>query len=337
MKSVHYKSVFSKLILFFIFFIYITILMVLPDYWFNDRDFYYIYAEGSLDYLSSDRDYKFYVNEPLFHYFSYFFNRIPDYFSKVMSVFVASVFFWILYLKSSNQLSFLFGFILLIFSPYIAYAQLMTLRQGVATAFFVLIFYFVRNRKYSALLCCLLPFFHIVYFLITPVYLSYIYFFYNKSKRVIVIAYSAFFILISLFSLFFAKMIGFRQAEQYSDYSVSLGGGTFLLFLLLAIYVYFLLDCKKTNKKEYDWALISLIVYVSCYFFFPSIHRLFLSFYPFILFYLVSINTYRGVMVLFILCLVFIYLWFYSTVFIFLAVSLNTVYEDVPKLINNIL
>lgn len=301
--------VFKKLIAFFFIAIYLFVLFNLPNDLFRDRAIYIIIAEDSKSIFSFDSsEFKYFTNEPLFLYLADLFNSYPKIFPVFMGCFVGLVYCFYLERYSSNLIIFILGFLFLLFNTFLIYPQVMQLRQGFATALFLIIIFSVRSTKYKILFSLFLPFIHIIFLVIIPIFVYYELYLKYKDKFLIFVNIATISLFLSIFAFALMYAVGVRQAEQYDGIGSSFGGGAFLLHIFLLIYFYFFV--KKDNNYIYNWALIGLTIYIFSYFFLPSPGRVLVSFYPFILYALVAQKTVLNYIVFLILLFVFIVLFF---------------------------
>lgn len=308
----HQEKFIYLLVMYVISTLYLFFIYKFPDEWFNDRDFYIIYANEAFNIISGAESLLIVIfNEPLFLLVAGFFGEYigANYFPAAMSVFVSAVYLYLLIKNSRTFIIFLMGVGLLIFNPYLHASQVMVLRQGVATAIFLLIFFSNKKDSTKLILCSFLSLFHSVFFIISFIYALYIYVLKNKSSRDIVLVVAVVSTIFYLLSMKLLNLLGFRQAELYSISGNSAGGGgAFLLSIAIFIYVYFYSD--KENKQLYDWSLIGLVMFITGYFLFFSPGRLFMSFFPFILLLLVSKSRIQDILFLLFVNLIYIYLFF---------------------------
>lgn len=290
--------------------VYLTVLFYIPNEIFRDRENYVLYAYDSRNFFQYEKtDIAYYANEPLFLYLADLFNTIPEMFPTFMGVFIAFIYCAYTIKFSKNTLLFIMGFILLISNTFLIYPQIMVLRQGLATALFLVVFFSVNNIKLRLVLSLLIPFIHVVFIFIIPLYFIF-YFILSRKSKFIVFLYTAIFTLtISIVFFIVASALGLRQAEQYEGVAqASLGGGSFVLHTIVLIYLYFLGNTE--NNHLYKWSLIGLTFYVFSYFLIPSAGRFFISFYPFVLYSLISRARLRDFLLIGLLCLMFGILFF---------------------------
>lgn len=295
---------------YFIALVYLIFAYSLPNEWFNDRDFYIIYANEAHNILSSANSYVLlFINEPLFLIVAGVFGDYlgAHYFPIAMAVFVSAVYLHLLIKKAKTFIMFLLGLGLLILNPYLHATQVMVLRQGVATAIFLLIFFSERNDKTKLILCFSLSFFHSVFFIITFIYAIYLFSLKNKDSKSVVSIVGLVSIIFYFLSMTLLTALGFRQAEIYNVHGVSGGGGAFILSIIIFIYIYFW--GNKESKELYDWSLIGLVMFITGYFLFFSPGRLFMSFFPFILLLLISKSRIQDILFISLIGLIYMYLF----------------------------
>ena len=290
--------------------IYIFILWHLPNDWFRDRDVYLIYAKNYDTFLKNDDPLKQFVNEPLFSQIASLFSNQPEFFPICMSIFIALTYFILVIKKSKNIITFFLATLLLLFNTFLIFPQLFQQRQGLATALFLIIFFGVKKQKNRIILSCILPFIHVVFFIITPIYIIYETYLQHKDFKKIILYTALTTIIFSMLSISLMYLIGFRQADIYNTLNESRGGGSFILHLALLIYIYFL--GNRYDQRLLGWVFIGLTFYIFSYFIFPPSGRLFSSFYPFLLIYLISRSKIQDILVLFFMSIIFTYLFFSS-------------------------
>lgn len=327
----HQEKFINLLMAYAISIIYLFFIYKLPNEWFNDRDFYVIYANEAFNIFSGAESFLIlFFNEPLFLMVAGFFGKYvgANYFPTAMSIFVSSIYLYLLINNSRTFIMFLMGVSLLIFNPYLHASQVMVLRQGVATAIFLLIFLSEKKDSTKIILCSFLSLFHSVFFIVSFIYALYIYVLKNKSSRDIVLVVAIVSTIFYLLSTKLLNLLGFRQAELYSSSGLSGGGGgAFLLSIVILIYVYFYGD--KENKQLYDWSLIGLVMFITGYFLFFSPGRLFMSFFPFVLLLLVSRSRVQDILFLSFVNLIYIYLFINESYMILFRYSSTGYVSDV--------
>lgn len=324
----------KKLIAFFFIAIYLFILFNLPDDLFRDRSIYIIYAEDSKSIFSFDsREFKYFTNEPLFLYFASLFNSFPKMFPVFMGCFVGLVYCFYLERYSTNLIVFILGFLFLLFNTFLIYPQVMQLRQGFATALFLIIILSVRSARYKILFSLFLPFIHIIFLVIVPIYIYYELYLKYKNKFLIFVNIATISLFLSVFAFVLMYAVGLRQAEQYDGVGSSFGGGAFILHVFLLIYFYFFV--RNNNDDIYNWALMGLTFYIFSYFFLPSPGRVFISFYPFVLYVLVAQKSVLNYIVFLILLFIFMVLFFNGGLEGMLTLSTQNFYFEFLKHFSN--
>lgn len=295
-----------------IFFTYIYILYHLPNNWFRDRNVYIIYAQHYDTFLKEDNNtITALVNEPLFSQIASLFTKNPEFFPTFLSITIASIYVFYTIKLSKNFLTFILGFSLLLFNSYLIFQQIFQLRQGLATALFVIIFFSIKSLKLRLILVCALPFIHVSFFIIAPLYIFYELYLKNLKSSTIILSTTIVTIIFSLISVTLMYLIGFRQADLYESLNEGRGGGSLILHLFILTYLYFF--SKKENEKLFNWIIIGLTFFITSYYIFPAAGRLFSSFYPFILFYFISKDKLQDVIVLIMINIIFIILFFSSS------------------------
>jgi len=319
------KAIYFLITLFFCL-IYVYIAVSMPNEWFRDRDYYIIYAEIS-DNLLSDfgLSVSLLVNEPLFLMTAKLFGSLfsASAFPKFMCAIVTGIFVYVVAKHSRTFIMFILGVMSLLVISYLQTAQIMVLRQGVATAIFLLVFLTNTSDKKKLLTCFILSFFHSVFFIVSAIYALYLFYLRKKSTQTMLLIVTIVSAVLFLFSKFFLIYFGFRQAELYSVSTDSGSGGAFVLSAFIFLYLYFYGD--RQNKELYDWSLIGIVLFLVGYYLFFSAGRLYVSFFPFILILLISKSRVQDI--LFLLCVNLIYIvLFYNGGYLILFESSDPIY-----------
>ncbi|MFH3939160.1 EpsG family protein [Acinetobacter nosocomialis] len=311
MKSSNESKAIYFLVTFFIGLIYVYFAVSMPNEWFRDRNYYVLYAEIAGDLISDyDSILSLLVNEPLFLTTAKFFGDAfsADAFPKFMCAIVTSIFVYVVANKSRTFIMFALGMVSLFFVSYLETAQIMVLRQGFATAIFLLVFLSNLSDKKKLLTCFILSFFHSVFFIVSAIYALYLFYLRKKSTKTMISIVAVVSAILFLFSRFLLEYFGFRQAELYSSETGSGGGGAFVLSIFIFLYLYFYGD--KENKELYDWSLIGIVLFLVGYYLFFSAGRLYVSFFPFILVLLISRSRLQDILFLTVINLIYIILFF---------------------------
>ncbi|TCM63249.1 EpsG-like putative glucosyltransferase [Acinetobacter calcoaceticus] len=309
-KSIYEKSIYY-LFASLISILYVGFIVSLPNEWFRDRNYYVIYAnEAERIIENSSSILGLLLNEPIFLRVAQFFGNYisAELFPVVMSGFVAAVYTFSLIKYSRTFIMFTLGLLSLVFISYLQTAQVMVLRQGVATAIFLLIFLSSASDKRKIIFCALLSLFHSVFFIVTAVYAAYMFFLREKDTKLMLVIVAIAGAVLFLLSSFLLTYLGFRQADLYANTTENSGGGAFILSLFTFIYLYFF--GSKENKALYDWTLIGLVLFLVGYFLFFSAGRLFVTFFPFVLILLVSKSRLQDILFLIFINIIYIYLFY---------------------------
>lgn len=274
-------------------FFYALILSSLPNIFFRDRDNYIIYAWNFESISNSYSGLTYLFNEPLFlaynSFLSYFF--APETVPKISVFFIAFTLAYLILKHSNTLLHAILGFSLLFFVSYTFHLQLVILRQGIATCLFLWFVHFYWGSRKFYFLCGILPFIHIVFFIIVFL-LFYDRFLSLKVKdsklKVFLIASSIFVLSFIVYRI--ANTLGLRQAQGEGVIDSS-GGGGFILFLFVFLFLFFRGLNNVYNDKYGRVSLLGLIAYLAFYFTLPISGRVIGSFLPFIYIYIVSSNN----------------------------------------------
>lgn len=269
--------------------LYIIFLSNMPNEWFRDRDNYLIfanYSESIIDLYGS----KFILiaNEPLFLYLNIWLTKVfeSDFIPNLFVYFITSVFVFFIGYNAKNAIGFIFGLTLCIVIPYVLQAELVALRQGLATALFIPFFFLVKDDKKILVVLLLCAFFHSIFFLFFLFY--FLNFFtlrrFSINKKLFITF--VFMIILSFIGIVAAKFLGLRQGSEYMEVELKVGGGAFILFTFVWMYVY--VYGNKENKRLYEFVMIGLTIFLTSYFLSPISGRLFNTVAPFVIFLLVS-------------------------------------------------
>lgn len=293
-------------------FFYISYYISFPNDILRDRSNYILYALN-FESITDDRSgsISFYFNEPLF----LLINKILSFFFTAENIPIVFVLFntiilmFFLSKKSINIVFYLLGLLVVVFTPYIFQGQLTALRQSLATSFFMLAFFYIKDAKKVLLVGCFCGLVHSIFFLISFFYFLNFIFLEKKSFNVkMSFTFIAMFI-VSLSFFLIAELFGLRQANVYSEVDSKIGGGSFVLFLLVYIALYFKWS-KILDDKLYLFVMIGLVLFLTGYFLTPLSGRLFNTFSLFLLLFLVSANSKFNIYILFLLITIFSYLYF---------------------------
>lgn len=336
----HNKNFLEKKTIYFmvaslISFVYMCIYISIPNNILRDRENYILYVTDVDYFINRYEGYSILFNEPIFlfinkyisHYFDY--NNVPIIFVLFNTFFM--MFFLIKY--SKNLTFFILGLIFVIFFPYLFQAQLIALRQALATSIFLISFFYFRNPYKILISLIFCSFIHSIFFLITFFYfLNFILI--NKfslNKKILIN-----FLIILIVSLLLLKILSFfglRQANEYGDSTANalkVGGGGFIVMSIVFAGLY--LQRKKINNNLYTIVMVGLTLFIAGYFVNPIIGRLFNTFAPFLVIFLISHNTKINFILLIFLCLIYGILYFngsYNDIFLY---EYNSVI-DILKLI----
>lgn len=317
-----YQELFYWIFVVFVGLLYVSFLSGMPNEWFRDRESYLTfasYSESIIDFYGS----KFILiaNEPLFLYLNIWLAEIFEYnyIPKIFVYLITTIFVFFIGYSAKNIISFTLGIALSIVIPYMLQAELVALRQGLATAFFIPFFFLLKDDKkvLVALLVC--AFFHSIFFLFFLFY--YLNFFilsrFDTNKKLFISF--VFMVILSFTGIVVAKYLGLRQGSEYMGVESDVGGGAFILFSFVFMYLY--VYGNKDNKRLYDFVMIGLTMFLTSYFFSPISGRLFNTVAPFLVFLLVSKS--RAIDYIFIgfLVVVFLILFLNGSYYALLAVS----------------
>ncbi|WP_171996319.1 EpsG family protein [Psychrobacter sp. DAB_AL43B] len=301
---------------------YVISLSNMPNEWFRDRDNYLIYAnypESIIDLY--ENKFILIVNEPFFLYSNIWLGKIfeNDFIPNFFVYFITTVFIFFIGYNAKSTIGFIFGLVLSILIPYILQAELVALRQGLATALFIPFFFLVKDDKKILVILLVCAFFHSIFFLFFLFYFLNFFVLSRFSIRKKLIINSVFMMILSLIGIVVAKYLGLRQGSEYMGVEGDVGGGAFLLFAFVFVYVY--AYGNKDNKRLYEFVMIGLTIFLTSYFLSPVSGRLFNTVAPFLVFLLVSKNRTIDYIFISFLSVVFLALFLSGSYYELLAVS----------------
>lgn len=292
--------------------VYAFLLSSIPNYLFRDREEYVVYAIYSTNLLEEYDSLSYIFNEPLFLYYnkilSYIFS--VDFIPKVGVFFISFTLMYFILIYSTSMFKVLLGSLLIFFVSYTFHLQLVVLRQGIATAFFMWFVYFFWDQRKFYPLCFLLPFFHssffiIIFLLIYNDLLSY--FIEGVKKRLFLITLTL--STSSFILLEFAQNLGLRQASQSHLLENNNSGGGLLLFSF-ALLILFFRGLNNVYQDKYGRiAVLGIIVYISFYYTVPVSGRIISTFLPFMYVYIVSSKNWKIIILANIFLIVHLFLF----------------------------
>lgn len=290
--------------------LYIFSYLNIPNDILRDRFNYIVYASNYEIIHEMRMGEGFIFNEPLFIYINKFSSMffVPEHI-PLFFVFINSVILmWLLVEKSKNILFFLLGFSLVLFVPYVFQSQIITLRQALATSVFLMAFFYLKDNWkifIVSLICCLI---HSVFFIIALFYFLNFILLKKLTFELKMIINFFMMLSISLGFILITQYLGVRQANSYSDVEINVGGGAFLLFLGIFITLY--TQRKKYNNEHFTFLMGGIVLFLVGYFLGPLSGRLFNTFFPFIVLFLVSVNSYLSLSIMLLLSFVYGFLYF---------------------------
>ncbi|MDM1328405.1 EpsG family protein [Myroides odoratimimus] len=270
-----------------------TYLALLPSHLFKDREAYLFYL-SNMDARKErliENGLLFY--EPLFYVLNYIVLLI---FGNEESALIALVFiccitinYYFYKLTNSIKVS-LILLIMLLLQQQTFGLLLVTFRQGLALALFLIIISYTSNKKYVVLGLFLAGLVHSTFLLLCFLYFL-LEFFKKKGWSFTKRNWIMLLVCICInFSFFFLAVL-FDIRQDYSDHKVGVGGGGFLFWMIVLLYILFVkkrtvlgvVDSKFNFPKFcYEFAVVGLFLYLSAYFISPIAGRIIGVFIPFI-------------------------------------------------------
>lgn len=262
-----------------------------PNEYFRDRSNYILYANIFDEVTDRYTSVSVFFNEPLFVFYNYIlsFFFTPEQIPQIGVFFIASTFAYFILRYAHSYLMIIVGFSFLFFISYTFHLQLVVLRQGIATALLLWLTYFFFEKRYFLVLVFILSFLHSSFFIISFILI------YEKSLSVFIkkvelkiIVFSSTLFLLGFFILKIANSLGVRQAEGDYLSKAEAGGGGFILFGFIFMFLYFRgIDNVEKNRFG-KIALLGVISYLALYFTLPVSGRLIGTFLPFYYIYVIS-------------------------------------------------
>ncbi|HIA3199272.1 TPA: EpsG family protein [Escherichia coli] len=235
---------------------------------------------------------KLIIEEPIFLIINIIIkstNLIDRFSLPYIYVFIISFCFSYFTLKKSyNLLFFAICFCMLIFVSVSLHAQLVVLRQSIATC---LLLFFVRKNHYNinkliivSIICALI---HNSFFILTLFFITLRVLNKNSLKDRTILLSILISIFVSFSFYFLGKYFSFRQIDHMdSEFNVS-GGGFILWLSCLLIIIIKNINSKKLSNID-TLSIFGLIFYIINYYFLPIGGRLLVTFIPFIFISLTS-------------------------------------------------
>lgn len=271
--------------------LYAGFLASLPNELFRDRLNYIIYAEDFELIANSYSGFSLLFNEPLFLFYNYilsfFFSseNVP----KVGVFFIAATFSFFILRFSKNWVVAIIAMLMLFFVSYTFHAQLVVLRQGIATALLMWTIFYFKDSKWLYFIVFLLGFFHTSFFIVFLVfYFDYVLRFFLKDLMLRLIVFSMVMFLASFFMLDIATILGVRQASETHLLNNENNGGGFLLFLFMMGFIYLRGLNNVYNDRFGKVVVLGFIIYLVFYFTIPISGRIISVFLPFFYVYFAS-------------------------------------------------
>ena len=276
-----------KYIVYFLISCLYSILMTnIPVFILRDRRNYYNYALDTdiiFNRNLSGGVVMMLANEPLFLLLNFLFKDIvePIYVAQIFSFFISLVLIYF-FLRVTD--GFILKLLILLYSffvPFLFHFQLVTIRQGLATAILIIVTMCTSNFKRWILAAFILGFIHSSFFLVFMFFVI-MYLVRNKEYTSQILVYVISSLIFSILILFVGSILGARQVQEYGNEASSSSG---LSFLLYACLLFIILSRGESFLKNYKYsglAIMGLTVYLSLYFISPFAGRLIISFLPFI-------------------------------------------------------
>lgn len=255
---------------------YALVLAALPIEEFKDRSNYLIYADNSMIFLVKyfkDNILTFLFNEPLWLFINFALRTFLPSESVLRLIIFFPAFLFSFSLIRSNYKN-LVWIILILLLPQVLKNHIMQLRQGFAIGIFIFTWFMLvgKKRLFGFLLT---PFIHSSFFVILVLLFTN----HLLSRMKFSIGIKNFVILIggalsSMLLTQVATILGSRQGARYADAIPNVSGMAFLFWA--AVFILFILQGKAWLKHN-SFCIITLVFYLSSYFFLPLSARIFES------------------------------------------------------------
>jgi hypothetical protein len=282
----------------------------LPLLEFKDRSSYLVHiSRADLILLENFKDgiLTFFANEPLWFCFI---ATLRNFFTEenVLNIITYLVPFLFSYaiLSSNIKLKYFPILIIILLMPLHLANIIMQLRQGLASAIFMLGF-FSKNKYLKNRLIIISPFIHATFIVLVPIYYFYQRFDFRKLslnlRSFVLIIFSA----ITIFILPTVAMIaGARQFSRYEFDTSSGTGGMFLYWLFLLLLTF--LEGRKFQTKHL-FEVNGVILFLLMYFLYPIAGRIFNSIMPLVMISFLSMTGKQKFFNISAITFLFIFLW----------------------------
>lgn len=309
----------------------------LPSKLFKDRNNYSRYARKSDEYIELFSETPFFLfKEPLFLYLNKWLEILGDTQTTIRIFVFFSCFSLMLFmLKASKGLWAFIAFSLLIFfNPQTFALQLVTFRQGMALGVILLFLTFHKrflNYGTLSIVTLLMGFIHISFFIVSFfLVIDLLFRILNKNCTLYQRLFVQFFValILGFIVLQLSALLGAK--EQYADTDIKTGGGAFVLWFVVLMYLLLFRPKKYEIVVEnyiYFIAVSGLCIYLCLYFTTPVAGRLIGTYVPFVIYMLLWKSKVIDIVFNCTLILVFMFLFFNGGSGAFLNVELKTFLE----------
>ena len=276
------KATIYKLIPFIISIIFSIYIGSLPLLEFADRSNYLTHimiADLILNGFLNDGILTLLVNEPLWFYFML---TLRNFFAEenALNIITYLVPFLFSYAILSSNVKYFPVLIIILLMPLHFANTIMQLRQGLASAIFMLGF-FSENKFFKNSFIMMSPFIHGTFIVLVPIYYFYQRFDFRKlSLNLRSFALILFSIIIVFILPNVAMLAGARQASRY-EFDTSSGSGGMFAFWLFLILLAFLQG--RNFQTKYLFEINCVILFLAMYFPYPIAGRIFNSVMPLVM------------------------------------------------------
>jgi hypothetical protein len=301
-------SIFRKVQLFLLAFLYGFILAKIPNENFFDFQNYLNYTENSLVVLGLrvlEGPFSVISNEPIWLLINSALSQFLDSESvvRVIIFFSATTISWLLLINNPKNVFWIILFLLL---PQVLKNNLIHLRQGLAISIFF-IGWFQKNRILRGVFLSLSPlvhssfFFILVFLLLTRLFLKI-----RLANHLRVIFYFIVTIILALSLESLTIFIGARQSDKFLSQSITGSGLGFIIWFLIFVTM---ITSSRDFKRKHAFEIGILIFYLGAYWFIEISSRVFESGLLLILLSGLSLNRSNRIFFCLIFILIIVITW----------------------------
>jgi len=238
----------------------------------TDRKNYHENIDSSLSLLIASLSIGFPIIlflEPLFQLLLFLFSLLQfdsDITLKIIIFIMLMLMFYFLHAKAKINI---FWSIMIALSPVVLANYVMTIRQGVASTFF-LFGYFSSSRKKKYISYILTPLVHYSFYFVLPIkYLSIKLNNFKSNPKIFILVFILSSFIASLFIISFSKLLYIDKLQGYYENQVEAKFGLGIIFWLIVLFLFILEGNYFIKKWSYQTLILSFYI-GSVMFFNPS-------------------------------------------------------------------